>query len=160
MIGHLGRDAEVREVGGQSVIAFTVAHSERFTDRSGVQQDRTTWVNCSYWRETGKTAVAQYLKKGTQVYMEGIPSARAYTNNQQQLVGSLEMRVMSLELLGGKQPGAPGTPQQQGGGYSAPFTSQPQQQGYQQPAQQQPASFNTPDPSLEQGGGFEDDLPF
>ena len=70
-IGHLGKDCVVNTVNGKSVINFTVAHSEKFKDASGVQKDRTIWVDCAYW--TDRTAVAPYLKKGTQVYVEGNP---------------------------------------------------------------------------------------
>ena len=74
VIGHLGRDAQVNNVNGKNVINFTVAHSERFKDAQGNQKDRTIWVDCAYW--TDRTAVAPYLKKGTQVYAEGQPDVR------------------------------------------------------------------------------------
>jgi len=101
IIGHLGKDAEVRNVGDRKVIAFNVAHSDKYTDGQGVRQVRTTWVRCSYW--TDSVAVAPYLKKGTQVFVEGIPSVDAYiSNTNQQPTGSLDLRVNRMELLGSK----------------------------------------------------------
>ncbi len=77
VIGNLGKDAIVNNVNGKNVINFTVAHTERFKDAQGNQKDRTTWVDCAYW--TDRTAVAPYLKKGTQVFVEGQPDVRTYT---------------------------------------------------------------------------------
>jgi single-strand DNA-binding protein len=100
MIGHLGKDAEVRDVNGRKVIAFNVAHTEKYRDSSGTQQEKTTWLRCSYW--TDNTNVAPYLKKGTHVYVEGTPSADAYmSSTQNQPMANLDLRVMKIELLGG-----------------------------------------------------------
>ena len=99
-IGHLGKDCVVNTVNGKSVINFTVAHSEKFKDASGVQKDRTIWVDCAYW--TDRTAVAPYLKKGTQVYVEGNPDVRAYTTSDGRQGASLMLRVFSVQLLGTK----------------------------------------------------------
>jgi single-strand DNA-binding protein len=101
IIGHLGKDAEVRNVGDRKVIAFNVAHSERYTDGQGNRQVRTTWARCSYW--TDSVAVAPYLKKGTLIYTEGIPSVEAYLSTaNQQPTGSLDLRVTRVELLTSK----------------------------------------------------------
>jgi single-strand DNA-binding protein len=108
MIGFLGQDAEVRDANGQKVISFRIAHTEKYTDRSGNPVENTTWVGCSYWRPADRTGVAQYLKKGTQVYVEGFPSARAYQTKDGQNAASLDMRVLSLELLGSKGSNAGG----------------------------------------------------
>jgi len=56
VIGNLGKDAQVNNVNGKTVINFNVAHTERYKDAQGNQKDRTTWVDCSYW--TDRTAVA------------------------------------------------------------------------------------------------------
>ena len=100
VIGHLGKDAVVSTVNGRNVINFTVAHSERFKDAQGVQKERTVWVDCGYWSD--KTAVAPYLKKGTQVYVDGTPDTRAYVNQQGQPAGIITLRVSSIQLLGTK----------------------------------------------------------
>lgn len=99
VIGNLGADCIQKEVNGKNVINFNVAHSERFRDSAGNIKDRTIWVNCAYW--TDRTAVAQYLKKGKTVYVEGTPEAEAYTNREGQAAATLRLRVFNLQLLGG-----------------------------------------------------------
>ena len=103
VIGHLGKDALVNTVNGRNVINFTVAHSERYKDAQGVQKDRTVWVDCAYW--TDRTAIAPYLKKGTQVYAEGTPDVRVYTNQQGASSGVITLRVNNIQLLGTRAEG-------------------------------------------------------
>src|SRR6187200_1708187 len=100
IVGNLGKDCIVKEVNGKNVINFSVAHSERFKDAQGNLKERTTWVECAYW--TDKTAVAQYLTKGKTVYAEGSPEADAYMNKEGQAAATLRMRVLNLQLLGGR----------------------------------------------------------
>lgn len=102
-IGNLGRDAEIRDVNGKRVINFSIAHSEKFKDQNGVQNERTTWVKCAMWRDADKTKVAQYLTKGTRVYVEGMPAVSAYISRDGESRASLELRVTNLELLGSKE---------------------------------------------------------
>jgi len=99
IVGNLGKDCIVNEVNGKKVINFSVAHTERFKDAQGNQQERTTWVECAYW--TDRTAVAEYLKKGKMVYAEGAPSADPYQNKEGQPAATLRMRVQTIQLLGG-----------------------------------------------------------
>lgn len=99
-IGHLGRDAVTNTVNGKTVINFTVAHTEKSRDAQGNPKDKTIWVDCAYW--TDRTAVAQYLKKGTQVYVEGQPDIRTYTTQDGRNGASLTLRVGNLQLLGGR----------------------------------------------------------
>lgn len=122
VIGNLGKDAQVNNVNGKSVINFNVAHTERFKDTQGNQKDRTTWVDCSYW--TDRTAVAPYLKKGTQVYVEGTPDVRTYTTADGRNGASLTLRIASVQLLGGKSnTGESGSQDQNAGATYAPNTS-------------------------------------
>lgn len=100
VIGHLGRDASMNTVNGKNVINFPVAHSDRYKDAQGVQVERTTWVDCAYW--TDRVAIAPYLKKGTQVYVEGTPDVRSYTTNDGRNGVTLTMRVMNIQLIGAK----------------------------------------------------------
>ena len=137
IVGNLGADCIQKEVNGKSVINFNVAHTEKFKDAQGNLKERTTWVNCAYW--TDRTAVAQYLKKGKQVYAEGSPEADAYTNKENQPAATLRMRVQNLQLLGG------GTDGDQNGSSSP--------SGYNQ---SQPATRNSPAEIAEPA----DDLPF
>jgi len=106
IVGNLGADCIQKEVNGKTVINFNVAHTEKFKDAQGKLKERTTWVNCAYW--TDRTAVAQYLKKGKQVYVEGSPEAEAYTNKENQPAATLRMRVRDLQLLGGNIDGTQG----------------------------------------------------
>ena len=106
VIGNLGKDAVVNNVNGKTVINFNVAHTERYKDAQGNQKDRTTWVDCSYW--TDRTAVAPYLKKGTQVYVEGTPDVRSYTTADGRNGASLTLRILSVQLLGAKPAGTGG----------------------------------------------------
>lgn len=99
-IGHLGKDCTVNTVNGKNVINFTVAHSEKYKDASGIQKERTTWIDCAYW--TDRTAVSPYLKKGTLVYIEGSPDVRAYTTNDGKQGAALTLRISSVQLLGPK----------------------------------------------------------
>ena len=100
IIGNLGKDCIVKEVNGRTVINYSVAHTEKFKDSSGMQKERTTWVECAYW--TDRTAIAPYLKKGQLVYSEGSPEADAYMNRDNQAAATLRMRVREVQLLGGR----------------------------------------------------------
>ncbi|MBD0285949.1 MAG: single-stranded DNA-binding protein [Flavisolibacter sp.] len=100
VIGNLGKDCVVNNVNGKSVINFTVAHTEKYKDSQGTNQEKTTWVDCAYW--TDRTAVAPYLTKGTQVFVEGTPEVRSYTRNDGSAGASLSMRVREVQLLGRK----------------------------------------------------------
>ncbi len=103
IVGNLGGDCIQKEVNGKTVINFNVAHTEKFKDAQGNLKERTTWVNCAYW--TDRTAVAQYLKKGKQIYAEGSPEADGYLNKENQPAATLRMRVQNLQLLGGNDGG-------------------------------------------------------
>ncbi|MBI3137950.1 MAG: single-stranded DNA-binding protein [Sphingobacteriales bacterium] len=100
VIGNLGKDCVVNTVNGKNVINFTVAHTEKYKDSQGNQQEKTTWVDCAYW--TDRTAVAQYLTKGKQVYVEGQPEARSFQRNDGTPGSSLSLRVREIQLLGGR----------------------------------------------------------
>lgn len=120
LIGHLGRDCVVNTVNGKSVMNFTVAHSERYRDNQNNQQEKTIWVDCSYWSD--RTAIAPYLKKGTQVYLEGAPDVRTYSKNDGSTGASLTVRVFNIQLLGGRSEGVQG---QQGAVQGESYGNQP-----------------------------------
>ena len=100
VIGNLGKDCVVNTVNGKNVINFTVAHTEKFKDSQGNQQERTTWVDCAYWVD--RTGLAQYLTKGKQVFVEGQPEARSFQRNDGTPGASLSLRVREVQLLGGR----------------------------------------------------------
>jgi single-strand DNA-binding protein len=109
VIGNLGKDCVVNTVNGKNVINFTVAHTEKYKDSQGTNQEKTTWVDCAYW--TDRTAVAPYLLKGTQVYVEGSPEVRSFQRNDGTAGASLSMRVREVQLLGRKGDNLGGGPQ-------------------------------------------------
>lgn len=93
-IGNIGKDATTNEVNGKNVINFSVAVTEKYKD-----QEKTTWLDCALWRDS--TAVAQYLKKGTKVFIDGSPEIRSYAKADGTTGTSFTVRVNNLELLGG-----------------------------------------------------------
>jgi single-strand DNA-binding protein len=103
-IGHLGQDATVNTVNGKTVINFSVAHSEKYKNKDGVEVNKSVWVSCAYW--TDRINVAMYLKKGTQVYLEGAPEAKTYTNKNNETLPQLNLRIASLSLLSSNKPAA------------------------------------------------------
>lgn len=100
VIGNLGKDCVVNTVNGKSVINFTIAHTEKYRDSQGINQEKTTWVDCAYW--TDKTAVSPYLTKGKQVFVEGTPEVRTFTRQDGTGGASLSLRVREVQLLGGR----------------------------------------------------------
>ena len=123
IIGNLGKDCIVKEVNGKTVINFSVAHTERYKDAQGNQKERTTWVECAYW--TDRTAIAPYLLKGQQVYIEGTPDADAYLNKENQPAATLRMRVQNVQLLGSKNSGEGQQANASSNNYSSANQSQP-----------------------------------
>lgn len=97
VIGNLGADAEVKEFNGQKFIAFSVAHTESYNDRQGQKRERTTWVSCLKFGESG---VINYLKKGTRVFVRGELSTKVYEANGTTQAG-VNCKVKELQLLGG-----------------------------------------------------------
>lgn len=113
---NLGADATVNTVNGKTVINFNAAHSESYVDASGVRQDRSTWVNFSWWSD--RTNIVQYLKKGVSVLVDGVPSTTLYKNRDNVQVAQLQVRINYLQLLSKPQqrdstPETPSQPPQQ-----------------------------------------------
>jgi single-strand DNA-binding protein len=97
VIGNLGKDAVQNTVKDHKVINFTLAHTEKY--RSGDEpKTKTTWLDCAYW--TDKDGLMPYLKKGQQVYVEGTPDVREWTNSEGKSGSSLTVRVSIVQLLG------------------------------------------------------------
>lgn len=135
LIGNVGKEPENRQVGDNVVIKFTVATTERFTDRNGQQVDNTEWHNVEYWSRNG--GILQYLHKGTQVYVEGKLKTDSWQGQDGKTNYKTSIRAQVLQLLGGKPQGqqAPQYQQgypQQGFQQSGVFPQQPVNQQYQQ----------------------------
>lgn len=101
VIGYLGKDCVVQQHGTDSVINFSLAHTEKYKDASGQKYEKTTWISCSYWVE--RTTIAQYLKKGTLIYCSGVPEAKSWKDKQGESKAYLNMRVYSIQLLSGNK---------------------------------------------------------
>jgi len=80
LLGHLGGDPEIRTLeNGTSVGRFSVATTDSYKDKEGNWQNNTEWHNVVVWRDLADRA-GQYLKKGSQVYVEGKLSYRKYND--------------------------------------------------------------------------------
>ncbi len=80
LIGHLGKDPEVRQLqNGDAVANITLATTETWKDKSGAKQERTEWHRATFYGRTAEI-VGQYLKKGSQIYVEGRLQTRKWTD--------------------------------------------------------------------------------
>ena len=120
LIGRLGRDPESRTLpSGMQVTNASIAVSEKWKDKQGQPQERTTWFDLAFWDKLGGIA-SQYLRKGSLVYVEGTVSARAYTpKGGGEPRAALEVRVNQLKMLSSKGEGGAQQSQQE----SAPASS-------------------------------------
>lgn len=154
LVGNLGQDPEVRYLpNGGAVANITIATSESWRDKtSGEQREKTEWHRVSLFGKLAEVA-GEYLRKGSQVYIEGQLQTRKWQDQQGQDRFTTEIVVQGyngiMQMLGGRQGGQQGGGQgnyggaQQGGQshqghYGAPQGGQPQsqpQQSWGQPQQ-------------------------
>nr|WP_279040872.1 single-stranded DNA-binding protein [Snodgrassella alvi] len=81
LVGRLGRDPETRYMpNGDAITNFSLATDEQWRDRNGERQTRAEWHNVSLYGKLGEIA-NQYLRKGSQVFIEGKIQSRKYTGN-------------------------------------------------------------------------------
>lgn len=168
LVGNLGNDPEVRYMpNGGAVANITIATSESWRDKNtGEQREKTEWHRVALYGKLAEVA-GEYLRKGSQVYIEGQLQTRKWQNQQGQDQYTTEVVVQgfngTMQMLGGRQNQGGqaqmggqqqnnnwGQPQQPA---SAPAPQQnyaPQQQAPQQPQQQ----YNEPPMD------FDDDIPF
>lgn len=97
LIGNVGQDAVIKQGNGNEFITFSVAVNEKFKNRDGIDVENTQWYNCLYQPKT--MAVAQFLKKGTRVYVEGKPTVSTYKNKNNETAIDFGVQVRGLELL-------------------------------------------------------------
>jgi single-strand DNA-binding protein len=108
LVGNLGKDPEVRHLeGSNSVANFTLATNEYYKDKQGARVERTEWHNISAWRGLAELA-EKYLKKGSQVYVEGKLRTRQYQDKDQQTRYITEIIAEEISLLGGRPGGGSG----------------------------------------------------
>ena len=115
LVGNLGRDPEVRYMPDGSAIAnISVATTDTWKDKSGVKQEKTEWHRVSFFGKTAEIA-GQYLKKGSQVYLEGRIQTRKWQDKETgQDRYSTEIVGDRMQMLGGRT----------GGGGDVDFPSQ------------------------------------
>ncbi len=111
IVGNLGKDPEVRHFeGGSSVASFSVATSESYVDKkTNEKKTNTEWHNISLWG--GLAGVAEkYLKKGSQVYIEGSLRTRKWQDKDGNDRYTTEIVGRTMKMLGGKESGGSYTP--------------------------------------------------
>lgn len=144
-IGNLGRDPETRyTASGEAICNFSIACTETWKDKqTGERKEMTEWVRISAFGKLAEIC-SQYLKKGSQVYVEGSLRTRKWTDKDGQESYTTEIRCDDMKMLGSRQ--GMGAPAGGGGG------------GYDEPADYAPAPpKNKPKPSFDDLG---DDIPF
>lgn len=101
LIGNVGKDPDVRHFeGGGSVANFSLATTERYKDRNGETKDVTEWHNIVCWRQLADLA-ENYIRKGTQIYVEGKLRTRSYESNGATRYVT-EIQADTIQLLGRK----------------------------------------------------------
>nr|DAG82072.1 MAG TPA: Single strand binding protein [Caudoviricetes sp.] len=142
IVGFLGNDPDVRTMpNGESVVNISVATSESWTDKnSGEKKEVTEWHRIVIYRKLAEIA-AQYLHKGSQVYVEGRLKTRKWQDNNGQDRYSTEIQCDNFQMLGGRNQDA--------------AQNQPsKQQDKQQKAQSKPQQSEPP------MDAFDDNIPF
>jgi single-strand DNA-binding protein len=141
IIGNLGGDPETRYMpSGSAVTNLTVATNESWKDKAtGEQKDRTEWHKVAMFNRLAEVA-AEYLRKGSQVYIEGKLRTRKWQDKSGQDRWTTEIVADEMQMLGGR--GGSG-----GGGGSAPMDAPPDSGPANAPPQPGPDDFD-------------DDIPF
>jgi single-strand DNA-binding protein len=147
IVGNLGNDPEIRYMpNGNAVANLSIATSESWKDQQGAQQERTEWHKVTMYRRLAEVA-GEYLKKGSQIFVEGKLQTRKWQDQQGNDRYTTEIIADNMQMMGGGGGGGGN----QGGGQNA------QGGGYQQrPAQQSSGGQDSYDQSNDQqnsGGG-------
>ena len=147
IIGNLGKDPEMRYMpSGDAIANLRIATTDKYKDRNGEMQEATEWHSVAFFGKTAEIC-GQYLKKGSQVYVEGSLRTRKWQDKDGNDRYTTEIRGDRMQMLGGRSSG--GSADYDAPTESAPPRSQPRANA---PAAQRPA-----------GGGFDDmddDIPF
>ena len=147
IVGNLGNDPEIRTMpNGEAVANISVATSESWTDKNtGERREVTEWHRIVLYRRLAEIA-GQYLRKGSQVYVEGRLKTRKWQDNNGQDRYTTEIQGDNLQMLGGRN--------QEMGGYT-PAQSAPKPSYQSRPAQSAPAPQAEPPMDA-----FDDNIPF
>lgn len=146
LVGTCGKDPETRYMpSGGAVTSVSIATNESWKDKqTGDKQERTEWHNITFFGRLAEIA-GEYLKKGSQVYIEGSLRTEKWQDKQGQDRYTTKVIASEMQMLGGR-PGGDSGGNAGGGDYS----SAPQQRSQPQPASQ-PAPVDD---------SFDDDIPF
>lgn len=119
LIGNLGADPELKYTpSGQAVANLRIATSKKWTDKQGQPQERTEWHRVIVWGKSGETA-HRYLKKGSQVFIEGELQTRSWDDKDGKKRYSTEVVAQSMKFLGGKRDGFASGASDEGGSFNA-----------------------------------------
>ena len=148
LVGRLGRDPETRYMpNGDAITNFSLATDEQWRDRNGERQTRTEWHNVSLYGKLGEIA-NQYLRKGSQVFIEGKIQSRKYTDKDGIERMAYNIIGNEMKMLGNRNDGS-----DSGNNNAAPSTSNPPPAApRRQPPQQTPTT-----PPIDD---IDDDIPF
>ncbi|TCW30335.1 single-stranded DNA-binding protein [Gulbenkiania mobilis] len=161
LVGNLGRDPEVRYMpSGDAVATLAIATSETWNNKqTGQREELTEWHRVVFFGKTAEVA-AQYLKKGSSVYVEGSIRTRKWTDQSGQERYSTEIRGDRMQMLGGRSGGGASAPMDEGGygGGSPQYGSgAPQRQESQTPP---PAPRRPEAKAAPKFDDMDDDIPF
>jgi len=170
LVGNLGQDPEVRYTpGGAAITNISIATSESWKDKNtGQTQEKTEWHRVVFFGKLAEIA-GEYLRKGSQVYVEGKLQTRKWQDKSGQDRYTTEVVIDSfngvMQMLGGRGEGggAPmgGGGQQQSQGYQQQgHQQQAQPQNQQQSGNQPPVANQPPASGGDFDNSFDDDIPF
>ncbi len=157
IVGNLGNDPEVKYMpSGGAVTNISVATSESWKDKqTGQPQERTEWHRIVFFNRLAEIA-GEYLKKGSQVYVEGSLRTRKWQDQSGQDRYTTEIVGNEMQMLGGRQGGMDAGYDQSYGGGMATQQSAPRPAAASAP-QQPAAPAPQPAPGMD---SFDDDIPF
>jgi len=122
LIGRLGQDPTIRYLNdGTMVTTFSIATDEQWKDKNGEKVQKTTWHNIVCWKKLAEIA-GNYLKKGSQVFIEGKIDNRSYEDKDGNKRYVSEIVASTMTMLGGKANGGEKAAEP----YSAPASSVPE----------------------------------
>ena len=112
-IGNLGKDPDVRySASGDAICNFSIACTESWKDKAtGEKKEQTEWVRISFFGKLAEIC-GQYLKKGSQVYIEGSMRTRKWVDKDGQEKYTTEIRGDEMKMLGGRPEGQENKPSQ------------------------------------------------
>ena len=146
LVGRLGGDPEVRYTANQQPIcSFGLATSERYKDKEGNMQEKTEWHNISMFGRLAEVG-NEYLKKGSQIFIEGRLQTRKWQTKEGQDRYTTEVVAATMQMLGSKD--------------SSSGASDSSSDFDQQKSQPSNEPTKAPSPAVESFDQLEDDIPF